>query len=234
MNPQRRLVLENIINCRDLGGFPSKYGVTKFGRFLRCAVTAQPTSADLQALKDYGVTTAIDLRGNFEARDMPNNFHEICDNCHHISLYEINSADLERTRLPLEDSYKLIVDEYKENVARILKVIADAPEGAVLYHCFFGKDRTGILTMLLLSIAGVAREDIVADYQQSYTYLYSFIEEKKEVLWDTDCNLHYSLPETMVSLLTHITKKYGSVNGYIKSTGTTEETVEKIRSRFFD
>ena len=110
-------------------------------------------------------------------------------------------------------------------------VIADAKEGVILYNCFFGKDRTGILTMLLLSIAGVSREDIVADYQQTYTYVKSYIQTHSDLLWDSRSEKHYSLPETMENVIDSIEQNYGSVIDYILSTGVSDETIEKIRKK---
>ena len=233
MNSQRRYNLENIVNCRDLGGYPSRYGVTQFGRFIRCGTVIRPTDADIKALKKLNVSTVIDLRGDFETVNQPNNFERLTENVSHISLYELNVADVKGAKIELSDVYKIIVDSYKENIAKVLKTIADAPDGAVLYHCFLGKDRTGILSMLLLTIAGVDEDDIVADYQLTFTYLEKFIRNNSDKLWETDMKMHYSLPETMRTLIEYINEKYGSVTEYILQTGVIETEIEKIRKRFF-
>ena len=233
MNSQRRYNLENIVNCRDLGGYPSRYGVTQFGRFIRGGTVIRPTDADIKALKKLNVSTVIDLRGDFETVNQPNNFERLTENVSHISLYELNVADVKGAKIELSDVYKIIVDSYKENIAKVLKTIADAPDGAVLYHCFLGKDRTGILSMLLLTIAGVDEDDIVADYQLTFTYLEKFIRNNSDKLWETDMKMHYSLPETMRTLIEYINEKYGSVTEYILQTGVTETEIEKIRKRFF-
>ena len=59
----------------------------------------------------------------------------------------------------------------KKSMAQVFHAIAAAPEGAVLFHCALGKDRTGIVAAMLLSLAEVDRLDIIADYQISNTYL---------------------------------------------------------------
>ena len=131
----------------------------------------------------------------------------------------------------LAQIYELIIENYKENIAKILNVIADAKEGVILYNCFFGKDRTGILTMLLLSIADVSKEDIIADYQQTYTYVKPYIETHRDILWDSSNEKHYSLPETMENVINRIEEKYGSVADYILSTGVSIETILKIKEK---
>lgn len=233
MNTQRRYPLENIVNCRDLGGYPSKYGCTKFGRFIRCGTVDRPTEGDIKVLGGLNISTVIDLRGDFEFNNQPNDFERLTDNVNHVSLYELNVAEAKNVKLTLPEVYEFIVDNYKENIYKALKVIADAPDGAVLYHCFLGKDRTGILSLLLLTIAGVGEDDIVADYQLTYTYLENYIHTHADSLWDTNAEMHYSLPQTMRTLISCIKKKYGSVENYIRLTGISDNEIEKIRKRFF-
>ncbi len=233
MEAQRRYILENIENCRDLGGYPSKYGCTKFGRFIRCGTVDRPTENDIKKLKELNVTTVIDLRGDYEFQSRPNDIERLTENARHISLYELNVAEAKNIKITITEVYEYIIDGYKENIYSALKAVADAPDGAVLYHCFLGKDRTGILTMLLLTVAGVSEDDIVADYQLTYTYLENYMQTHAETLWDTEPEMHYSLPQTMRSLLAYIKKKYGSVEDYIHQIGIDDEDIEKIRKRFY-
>ena len=233
MEAQRRYILENIENCRDLGGYPSKYGCTKFGRFIRGGTVDRPTENDISTLKELNVKTVIDLRGDFEFNNQPNDMERLADNANHVSLYELNVAKAKDMKITITEVYEYIIDNYKENVCKALKTVADAPEGAVFYHCFLGKDRTGILSMLLLTIAGVGEDDIVADYQLTYTYLENYMYTHADTLWDTDPEMHYSLPQTMRSLLAYIKNKYGSVEDYIRQIGITDEDKEKIRKRFY-
>lgn len=233
MNTQRRYSLESIVNCRDLGGYPSKYGCTKFGRFIRCGTVSRPTDNDIKALKELNISAVVDLRGDFEFNDQSNDMERLTKNINHVSLYELNVAEAKNVKMTLSEVYEFIVDNYKENINKALKVIAEAPEGAVLYHCFLGKDRTGILTLMLLTIAGVDEDDIVADYQLTYTYLENYIHTHADSLWDTNAEMHYSLPQTMRTLIAYIKHKYGSVQDYIYSTGIDDESIEKIRKRFY-
>lgn len=240
MGSFRRLTLEKIINCRDLGGYPCRDGrVTQFGRFLRCGMPDTPSPEDIVELLKYGVTAELDLRGPWEAENIPSVFKFIdAVEYHHVCLFDVNAAVSEEYSGSLEDSYKISIENYKENYAKALKAIADAKKGCVLFNCYFGKDRTGLLAALLLSIAGVAPEDIIADYQVSYTYILPYIEKEKNnpdgTMWETNEENFYSNPELMASVLNFINKKYGSVLGYVKSIGIDDETIEKIRNRFFD
>lgn len=233
MEAQRRYILENIVNCRDIGGYPSKYGCTKFGRFIRGGTVDRPTESDIGTLRELNISTVIDLRGDFEFDNQPNGMERLTDNVNHVSLYELNVAEAKDMKMTITEVYEYIVDNYKENICKALKAVANAPEGAVFYHCFLGKDRTGILSMLLLTIAGVSEDDIVADYQLTYTYLENYIHTHADSLWDTNAEMHYSLPQTMRALISYVKEKYGSITEYIKLTGISDEEIEKIRRRFF-
>ena len=232
MSILRRHIFTNILNCRDIGGYPTKCGSTNFGRFLRCGIVDTPDDWEIEKLSMLGVRTVIDLRGTYEATDMPLRLERLENaDVYNLPLFELNVATNEGMGLDLAQLYEMIIENYKENIAKILNVIADAKEGVILYNCFFGKDRTGILTMLLLSIAGVSKEDIIADYQQTYTYVKPYIETHADLLWDSNSEKHYSLPETMENVIDSIERKYGSVTDYILSTGVSNETIEKIKER---
>lgn len=232
MSILRRHKFTNILNCRDIGGYPTSSGSTKFGRFLRCGIVSTPEEEEIEKLRTLGVRTIIDLRGTYEATDMPLRLERLEGaDVYNLPLFELNVATNEGMGLDLAQIYELIIENYKENIAKILNVIADAKEGVILYNCFFGKDRTGILTMLLLSIAGVSKEDIIADYQQTYTYIKPYIETHGDLLWDSSSEKHYSLPETMENVINRIEEKYGSVTAYIRHAGVSDKTIAKIKEK---
>lgn len=239
MGSLKRLALENIINCRDLGGYPCADGkATEYGRFIRCGMPVTPTQEDIVSVLKYGVKTVIDLRGDWESETYPSVFKFLDSvNYHHVSLFEVNAAISSEYTGSIEKSYEAGIENYKENYAKVLKIIADAKDGGILFNCYFGKDRTGILSAILLSIAGAYPEDIIADYQVSYTYIIKYIEKEKNnpdgTMWETNEENFYSDANNMASLLNYINEKYGSVLGYVKSIGVDDSTVEKIRRRFF-
>lgn len=238
MGSIKRLIFENIINCRDLGGYVCRHGVTQFGRFLRCGIPDTPTSGDIVKLMKYGVKTVIDLRGDWECENQPSVFQYLDGvDYHHVGVFELNAAIINEFDGTLESSYELSIDQYKECYAKVLSIIADAKDGCVLFHCFFGKDRTGMLAALLLSIAGAEIEDIIADYQVSYTYIAPYIEREKANpdgnIWDTNDANYLSNAKTIIGLMNYIIKKYGSTDNYLAEIGIDDTTKEKIRARFF-
>ena len=232
MQNQRRYIFENILNCRDIGGYPTSDGVTKFGRFLRCGIVQRPLDWEIDKLNELGIGTSIDLRGTYEAEETPLNLERLNGaDVYNLPLFEFNVATREGMNLPLAQIYAEIAENQMHNIARVLNTIADAKDGIIMYNCFFGKDRTGILTMLLLSIAGVSREDIIADYQQTYTYIKPYILTHSDLLWDTNSEKHYSLPETMEELIDRIEANHNSILGYIRASGVNEEAINRIKNR---
>lgn len=228
---QRRYATENIVNCRDLGGYPANGGVTLFGRALRCAIPKDPTDADIKILKDYGIKTVIDLRGEGESTDMPSVFKNHPDfDYHHISLLEANPV-FSKQCTDIGEMYIHSLTEYSRNYAAVLRLISTLTE-PFLFHCFAGKDRTGLLAAMLLGAAGVCREDIVADYQVSYTYFRPFYEKELEadtgIIWEKDPSKFYSEPSTMERILDYFESEFGGIIGYFKSIGLTDEEIRRL------
>ncbi|MBQ8229005.1 MAG: tyrosine-protein phosphatase [Clostridia bacterium] len=236
MATYKRLPLKNIINCRDLGGYPCDIGVTEFGRFIRCAIPETPDKNDIVELLKHGVNTVIDLRDKAEAQRNPSVFKFLDGvDYHHICLLEFNPAAVECFGRDLEKSYEYSIEHHKADYKKALEAIADAKDGCIMYHCYFGKDRTGLLSVILLHIAGACIEDIIADYQVSYTYLLPFIQRRfaDDPVWSCEEEFFKSEADVIAQLIAFINGKYGDINGYLKNIGISDETVAKIKKRFF-
>lgn len=225
---------ENIVNCRDLGGYACRGGVTKYGIALRAGVFREPSEKDLENLRSFGVKTVIDLRGDEEAADMPSWFENNPEfSYHHVSLLEANPA-MARSNAPMTEIYERCLSEYSGNIALVLKIVAALDE-PFMFHCFCGKDRTGMLAALLLSAAGVCKEDIIADYEVSYTYIKPFVEREVRnnsgLIWDGAYERFYSHGENMEHILGYIEENFGGVEGYFRKIGLSEAEIEALRRK---
>lgn len=237
----RRILLDGVFNCRDLGGYPCAGGkTTQFGRFIRCGIPFGPMGPDRARLAEIPVKTVIDLRGNGESKVAPSAYAKEPDIVyHHYTLLEINPAYVEKVESqPLWESYVCSLTEHKENMAQVFHAIAAAPEGAVLFHCALGKDRTGIVAAMLLSLAEVDRLDIIADYQISNTYLQpmfrTMVEDGNDI-FDEEKNPHLkSDPETMEKFCTYLDKTCGGTRAYLESIGVTSEEIDAIIRKLTD
>ncbi len=166
----RRLLVNKVHNMRELGGYATPDGsITGWRRFIRSDAPAGLDEADLRFLYDYGVRTVIDLRQADEAKYLPTPLASAPGfTFHNISFTEdftlMGSVDY----CPRDHLVPVMQGEHR--TADILRVMAEA-ESAVLFYCFAGKDRTGVISSLLLMLAGVAVPDVLADYMVTYTYI---------------------------------------------------------------
>lgn len=128
------------------------------------------------------------------------------------------------------------LEHRRRSVGRILAAIADAPPGGVLVHCAAGEDRTGLVVALALAIAGVAREEIAADYALSASAVAPMLEEHLAVEPDPSRrdrlrSMYRFPPEAMMALLADLDRRHGGVAGYLRSAGAGEDTQDRLRTR---
>src|ERR1700692_1838046 len=170
--------LEGAVNVRDVGGLPTvDGGETVYGRLLRSENLQELTTDDVAMLVgELGVTTVVDLRSTIElVTEGPAPLDAVADvrHAHHPVLKEFFDAsdtiqaalltaalDADRERSPDDymcGHYLGYLENRPEEVIGALRSITTAP-GAAIVHCAAGKDRTGVIIALSLTIAGVAPE----------------------------------------------------------------------------
>lgn len=264
MKKARRLLLKGLYNARDLGGFPTADGgVTKFGVFVRSEAPCDLPDEDIGALKDYGITTTIDLRGSGEKNSRPSSLKDVMDYIekplfNEAAIYDDKDREASREEGGAQppkpkhghsqdwgEQYKQMAEEARGWAIDMLDIAANC-DGGLLYHCTTGKDRTGLFSCYLLSVCGVAREDIAADYCISQIYLapvYARMRSGKMDLGPApdgadvpkmDDSFFKTPAEAMLTLIDYLVDKYGSVVDYLRLIGVSEETMDKIRNKFID
>ncbi|EEI87398.1 Tyrosine-protein phosphatase family protein [Anaerococcus lactolyticus ATCC 51172] len=231
----KRLDIDNIKNARDLGGVPTlDHRSTKWHEFFRTASLDDINDADMEQLKKLNVSTIIDLRRINEIDFESESHKKIKENFdyHHISLApdrEFRKEEIEKIisgKISVGQSYRNLIDHYVA-VKEIVEVLARA-EGSVLYHCQEGKDRTGIVSMIIMGLADVARGDIIADYEISSAHL-GYIERYDEdepfsVFRITD-------PYYMKEAYDYVIRKYGSFEAYLLYAKCEQKDIYMLRSR---
>ena len=231
-----RLPLENAGNVRDLGGYPGIGGrPVRFKRFLRAGTLAYLADWEIDFLMDYGVRTVIDLRTPVEAAIEPNPLVKRNGvTCINVPLltgdlskypYQHENPDA------LSDMYIHIFSTNSDMIATAVRQIANAKEGAILYNCSAGKDRTGVLSYILLALAGVSKEDIIANYQITETY---YLPLFKKYAPDFDqIPVHYltSQARNMELTIEFIANKYGNIKEYLLAHNVSPEDISKINKR---
>lgn len=227
--PARRILLSSTLNTRDLGGYPAaEERTTQFARIIRSDAPYSLTAEDIRILKRCGVAAAIDFRSDEEAAQKPSAFEHEADFKYFRCPFAIGNRD-PGSKEEVPPLYAEIIADYPV-MQQIFKIIAEE-KGAVLIHCAAGKDRTGIVSALLLLTAGVAVSDILVDYQISYTYrrhlIRKFLREHPELppyLGLTDM-------EYMEQTLDQFFKTYGGIQNYLQRIGLTEEDMRQVKTK---
>jgi protein-tyrosine phosphatase len=170
----RELIFEGTFNTRDLGGLATTAGSrTCFRSVIRSDAPDEFTADDWLKLENYGVRTLIDLRNSDEIgrRDWPGEFERI-----HIPLdggadagFWAEWRDTGKWCTPLY--YKAHLQRFPDLTAQVVKAVAQAPPGGIFLHCGVGRDRTGLIAVVLLQIAGVSAIEAASDHELSHSGL---------------------------------------------------------------
>ncbi len=239
--PQHKLHFPATFNARDLGGYETANGhQTRLKSFVRSDNLRRLTPEGVQAVLDYGVRTVIDLRWPFELEMDLNPFATQTGAVQFVpvSLFG-DSWETWTERAPNYDEelgYTHILDNFQPEMKRVMQALAHAPEGGVLFHCHAGKDRTGMVAMVLLSLAEVPADIIAADYAISAEYLKPEFEqylsqftdpiEREKVVQDQQCP-----PENALQVLAHLDARYGGAAAYLGEIGLQADEIESLRAR---
>ena len=239
-----RFARDGIFNVRDLGGLRSGDGrQVATGRLVRADALhrARSTADDLRR---YGVVRVLDLRDERE-RDEEG---------------VLGSPGIEVVHLPVLDPafdwvddshddfdtmlahrYQVILesfpDRFAEAVGAVVEVVAKGSSGAVAYHCAVGKDRTGLLTALLLGLLGVPDETVIDDYTRSgvavavqVSWLWSMGYPAGHVAEEhLENGLWSARPETMRRTLDWLAGEHGGAASYMRSAGLDDDQIEALR-----
>lgn len=241
----RDLVWDGCINVRDLGGLPTEDGGrTAFGSVIRADTVGFLTPEGWQALLASGVTRIVDLREQFEVdNDPPRDLDvevvhiPVLDHYDEERWLEVQAASeaAPTHSAATEIVYLRFLEHCRPRFVEAFEAVATAP-GPVVFHCYAGKDRTGLLAALLLRHAGVAIEDIAEDYAISRVRLQprhdqwlasaESDEERARIERIT------ATPATaMQRVLEAIDRDYGGVQGYLLDGGLAPEILAAARSR---
>lgn len=227
MTTNRILNWEGCNNVRDLGGmYASNGSKTRWGAIVRGDQPAKLTENGWASLYEHGIRTIVSLRthGLDEKdyleftppySDIETMVVETEDVTDEEFVEKWASSELWCTPLYYQDA----LVRWPRRHATALKAIAQAKAGGVLFHCKRGHDRTGIIGLLLLSLVGVAPEDILADYALSVD------PEREEILANHGTTTRDVIHETLSQL---------DAEEYLLSGGLTRNDIGAIRSRFLE
>lgn len=240
---ERRLAWDGCLNVRDLGGHATEDGAsTHWGSVIRADSVRALSDAGWDALVAHGVGTIVDLRSHGElAADPP---WDAPVEVVHVSVLpeqddpvweelDHSAADAEREK---ELFYVESLRRWGDRFAAAIAAIARAPDAPVVVHCQVGKDRTGLVSALLLRLAGVSAADVAADYALSSGNLEPqsrpWVDEASD---DVERERRERLVATpaasMVGVLVAVEREHGSAAGFLRAHGLSDETIVRARAR---
>lgn len=260
-----KIKAKKIRNIRDLSQYNSPLGKIKENSFIRSSRLDKASDKTRQKLfNDYNIKNVIDLRNKIEIDEskvytLPNNA-----NYHHIPVlvksYFGISHEKKMSKVMTKECKKInkksdakdyMINMYKsivfekfsqEQFKKIFDIFLENSDGTYLFHCQGGKDRTGILSLFILTILGVSKEDILDDYAMSdicnknhnnlFIFLMNAFLYHRKLKWLLIEMLH-AKREYMEETIKTIEEKYGSINNYlVTELGLTEEKQNKFRNLY--
>lgn len=256
---------EQIVNFRCLGGLKNTDGrVIKSGLLLRCGALIKASDSDMELLANgYRVRTVVDFRSDYELEMAPDRMVPGAA-YHHLTLIDSNGevwqeifkdgidgdpldvlikfADRPKVQALARQMYiDLGLGEGAiESYSKFMRLVVECEDGAILWHCSQGKDRTGMGAAYVLTALGCDIDTIVADYDLS-NFQYSSkvkqlcakwgvqdVEVRKVIQTFAGANVEYFRMG-----LEAICAKYGSMMNFLHvCLGVTDNDIEVLRNRY--
>ena len=238
----RRIPFQLVFNVRDLGGLPTEGGrTTRRGLLFRGDGVHRLAGADLDAARALGLRTVIDLRTEGEIERggrFPVDAYRV--DWHHLPMIRRmwSEDDLVATSGAadfLRDRYVEMLTDGASSLPRIVEVVADG--APALFHCAAGKDRTGVVAAVLLSLVGVPRDVIADDYHLTAGAMGTFVDwltvtypEAIDAMTSQPPEYLEAPREAMLAFLDHIDDRHGSMAELVRSLGVASGTVDRLQA----
>lgn len=232
------------MNVRDLGGLPTADGrETAYGSVVRADDLSGLSDSGWRTLKQHGVRRIVDLRWPHEVAEEPHRRADV--EVVHVSLFgdEWDGLDTDRRFVGIADYaqrrealYLDRLERFRERFARAVGAVAQAPDGAVAIHCAGGVDRTGLVSALLLRLAGVAPAVIADDYARSEPNWAPRVAVWIAEAADDDERKARQFLATvpaaaMAGVLDALEVRYDGAERYLRAAGLRGEDVQAMRAR---
>src|SRR3954469_8057156 len=253
---ERLCALEGALNWRDLGGYPTVDGrVTKWDCVYRSDGLDQLTDADLGVIAELGIKLVIDFRVDREVDQNPSRLPDHPelrrqrvpiggDEVEGKSVLELIQAGDVKTYTVDEMAavYERLLEEFATGFGEVIHHAADPANHPMVFHCTAGKDRTGLMAMVLLGALGVSDDDIVTDYELTTHYrsnkrLEVLGPELEKVGVDIESVRPFLTAQApvMAATLSAVEGRYGSIEKFLlDAAGVMPGTLGDLRSHLLE
>jgi protein tyrosine/serine phosphatase len=234
----RHLDWHGCFNARDLGGLRGTLGTTRQGALVRSDNLDELTAAGWDSVRAHGIRTIVDLRDPSEHR-----VHDILDERPGTVSTPVFSFDDTEfwERWDAAPSVpgafnRAALERWPDRFAAAVAAVADAPAGGVLIHCHIGRDRTGLVAALVLSLVGIPLDEIAADYALSDDrleprfagWLRGAADDKTRAQLERDRS-HRARPEELLRAFDGL-----DVHAYLAAAGLASAQVAALRERLLE
>ncbi len=221
-------LLKTTQNTRDLGGYRTKDGaLTKEEVLLRSDVQNYPSEEDYDYLKKHRITTIIDMREANDVARKPSGFAEK-EGFEYYNFQIEEGSGVPESVAAVPKIYLNIASA--KAMAKVFRCIANAKLG-VMFYCTAGKDRTGIVSAILLLHAGVSDKDIVDNYVLTKEYGRERLKLVHKYYPKVDMNIVTPCEMFMEEFLRLFREKYGDTENYFRIMGLSGKEIQMIQSK---
>ena len=240
---ERRIVLEGAVNFRDQGGYPTENGrFVKWRRLFRSDSLHDLTESDVQTITGtLGLTTIVDLRSINSVLEDGRGLLALSGIAYH------NYPFLERRGIepPTSGSdpgerltaiYQWILLNAGTLMAQAFNALAQDVNQPALFHCNAGKDRTGVLGATLLSVLGVSREDVVADFLMTNEVIDGILARIKKMPGFQDSTRDGIMaPQSAIEkFLDGMQREFGGPESYLLRHGVHQEIINGFKESMLE
>ncbi|MFT4413812.1 tyrosine-protein phosphatase [Fredinandcohnia humi] len=252
----REIKLDGSFNFRDLGGYPTKDGrQVKWGMMFRSGNLSRMTEKDREIVAQLGIKRICDLRGVDEIENFPDPeldgatwYHTpiISDEkmLGQVGEHTEFADELRKTKpgeLLLNLNQNMVT--FKSAFQKVFEVILAEPHTPFLFHCMAGKDRTGGVAALILSVLGVPRDSILEDYLYTNQTLEQMNANFNEIGYNNLPNIEQEVIDALFearveyieTFLNEIEARYGTAEIYATEVlGLTKEEIQVLKSHLLE
>ena len=228
------LMIDGLVNLRDLGGLPTESGeATLPARLLRSESPHTLSYSGLRALLDLGIGAVVDLRTASEREHRPSPLVDAGVHTLHAPIFT-DDDDYPDKLTTANEVYCWWLRERKTGVAAAMTAIADAPSAPVLVHCHAGKDRTGVVIALVLRLAGVSVDAIADDYALSGVQLAEMLARDRVIAVERGMDavrverLFTVRREAMLHTMDAVDSEHGGAVSLLRAVGLDDARIERL------
>ena len=244
---ERHYSFEGCFNFRDIGGYFSQDGRrVKKGLYFRAGRQDRMTDKDLAHLSDLNISTQIDLRKQEEVLEQGRGPLEDMG-AKYINISVIPEGGSDKLNKLVGDTgisgkrYLGYLEFGPTSWLRLFGILAEEENLPVLLHCTAGKDRTGVSTAFLLSVLGVSRDIIEADYlltnldtERQADFIESTVGYPEGYDREKMISIAGVPKDAMKDFLDGVESKWGSAVEYLQKIGITNDQMDMIRNNFLE